>query len=205
MRGPFVLGGARARKPRQYLMNDKGLSRNEKSNPVETNETIHFSVRVLLGAGLRTCSALQKYATIISDSRVTWELLHTDGKETSIQLREEEFGLAEHTLLENWMRQENEMRCKHSLLVVKLMLTLVARRRIGAEAMPEGLSGILLHLLPEANNPTIQYGPIRKIPIPSPGFQLPASLSTQTDTDAARPWVNWADNVEEFFVPRETA
>ena len=109
-RGVFVLGGSRPRKPCQYLMNENGLAINPKAKPEPTNETIHYTVRVLLASGLWECRALTKYKMTIENSTVNWTLLHKDKRETKIHLSEDPYCEEEQNLLENWMRAENEKR-----------------------------------------------------------------------------------------------
>lgn len=44
MRGVYILGGLRLRKPHQTLIKENGLEVNPKDNPILTNETIYFTV-----------------------------------------------------------------------------------------------------------------------------------------------------------------
>lgn len=78
--------------------------------PVATGETMHFSVRVLLGTGLRSCPALRKYGTKIEQldgkTGVKWHLHHKTGMPTKIDLPEEHFSDSERQLLETWMKKE---------------------------------------------------------------------------------------------------
>jgi hypothetical protein len=68
-------------------MNTRGLYRNPKDTPVATNETMHWTVRVLLGTGLRECTALKKYAAEIEDDvGVKWNLYSRKNVQTAIHL-----------------------------------------------------------------------------------------------------------------------
>lgn len=106
MKGVYILGGSRLRKPHQTLVKESGSEVNSKDHPEPTNETIHFSVRVLLSSSLWRCEALTKYRLINADSTVIWKLLHKNGKETKIQLPEETLGPTERDLLTGWMQAE---------------------------------------------------------------------------------------------------
>ena len=55
MKGVYILGGSRPRKPHQTLVKESGLEVNPKDDPEPTNETIHFSVRVLLSSSPWRC------------------------------------------------------------------------------------------------------------------------------------------------------
>ena len=110
MRGLFLLGGSLPRKPGQYLMNNKGPYRTSKTVPVATGETIHFSVRVLLGTGLRSCPTLRKYSTEIEqlegETKVRWHLHSKTESRAKIELPEEYFSDYESQLLESWIEEE---------------------------------------------------------------------------------------------------
>ena len=116
MRGLFLLGGSLPRKPGQYLMNNQGPYRTSKTVPVATGETIHFSVRVLLGTGLRSCPTLSKYSTKIEqldgETTVGWHLHSKSVSHTKIDLPEEPFSDFERRLLESWMGGERRRSSK---------------------------------------------------------------------------------------------
>lgn len=118
MRGLFLLGGSLPRKPGQYLMNNQGPYRTAKTVPVATGETIHFSVRVLLGTGLRLCPTLSKYSTKIEqldgETKVRWHLHSKSVSHTKIDLPEEHFSDSERRLLESWMTGERGRTSKMS-------------------------------------------------------------------------------------------
>lgn len=88
-------------------MDTRGLYRNSKAMPVSTKETVHWTVRVLLGKGLRECAALKKYATKVeNDTSVIWSLCSRKNDPTTIRLPEDEFSPLEHKLLKFWMQAE---------------------------------------------------------------------------------------------------
>lgn len=99
MRGVFRFGGSKKRRPGRYLITEKGVRKIAKDEPVSTNETIHFSVRVLLGTRSRTCPALANYKTNIVNNEVIWRLSRKNGNETRTTLREETFTQVEEDLL----------------------------------------------------------------------------------------------------------
>ncbi|KAL8787477.1 MAG: hypothetical protein Q9195_007769 [Heterodermia aff. obscurata] len=109
MSGIFLLGGSRPRKPCQYLMCEKGLVRNPKDKPEVTQETIHFTVRILLETTLWTCSALKKYSRKESaDELPKWTLKDKNRKETKIQLSEEPICETQFSILNEWMQAQKE-------------------------------------------------------------------------------------------------
>ena len=124
MRGLFLLGGSLPRKPGQYLMNNQGPYRNSKIVPVATGETIHFSVRVLLCTGLRSCPTLSKYSTEIEpldgETKVRWHLHSKSVSHAKIDLPEEHFSDSERRLLESWMREEHKQSGKMSGISITL-------------------------------------------------------------------------------------
>ena len=136
-RGVFVLGGSRPRKPCQCLMSEEGLDINPKYNPVPTNETIHYTVRVLLASGLWECGALTKYEMTTENSTVNWTLLHKDKRKTEIHLSEDPYCIEEQDLLENWMKAENEKRKESSQ----------GHTKLGRGAEDSTILGILLPFL----------------------------------------------------------
>ena len=114
-------------------MNNEGLYKNNKDAPYATEETIHFSVRVLLGTGLRSCPALKKYGTVLQTSAasaksVEWRLYRRDGTPTAIRLPEETFSPLERELLETWMEEERRVRGKQHVTPVFATLLLTFSR-----------------------------------------------------------------------------
>ena len=91
-------------------MSENGLNRNPKDKPKRTNESIHSSVRILLGTTLWDCEALKKYDRVSTTdpSSIIWRLLHKDGKATRIQLPEESFCDSQRRILYNWMKAQKE-------------------------------------------------------------------------------------------------
>jgi hypothetical protein len=88
-------------------MDTSGPRRNPKANPVPTEETVHWTVRVLLGIGLRECAALKKYATRIENgTSAIWSLYSRKNVETAIRLPEDKFSGLEGDLLESWIQAE---------------------------------------------------------------------------------------------------
>jgi hypothetical protein len=99
-------------------MDTSGLYRNSKAEPVATNETVHWTVRVLLGTGLRECAALKKYATKIENgTSVIWRLYSRKNVQTAIQLPEDEFSPLESELLVSWMKAEGDCNGKAAYAV----------------------------------------------------------------------------------------
>ncbi|KAE8440705.1 hypothetical protein EG329_006791 [Mollisiaceae sp. DMI_Dod_QoI] len=164
MQGPFVLAGAKSRKPGQYLMNTSGLHKNPKSNPARTDETIHWTVRVLLGQGLRKCPALKKYATSIDNNmKLTWNLYSKKGAPTAIQLDEAEFSDLERDLLSSWMEAEINAQdgasgpSRQANFSYKIANKQFDRLLSSSPIEMRSLSNILNPLLDEARRPTILY------------------------------------------------
>ncbi|CZR67961.1 uncharacterized protein PAC_17860 [Phialocephala subalpina] len=178
-RGVFLFAGSQARKPCQYLMSEKGLLRNSKSNPTPTNETIHFTVRILLGTGRRTCAAMKKYHTSIVDKRVSWHLRTKRGRGTGICLAEDGFGDQERRLLRLWMDAEKDSVGTTSITIgsaVSINAGFGINAGVSVETShvtigaPEGalttnlpLSSLLLPFLGEVGNPTILYPNSEKV------------------------------------------
>ena len=91
-------------------MDEDGLKPNKKDAPVPTNETIHYTVRVLLASSFWECRALTKFQITPGNPTDTWTLLHKNTKETKIHLSEDPYCQEERELLENWMKVENKKR-----------------------------------------------------------------------------------------------
>ncbi|KAF2817752.1 uncharacterized protein BDZ99DRAFT_374890 [Mytilinidion resinicola] len=149
--GPFLLGGTKSRKPGQYLMNTHGLYRNPKTVPISTNETIHWTVRVLLGLGLRECPALRKYSTKLQNGTgIVWTLHSKGNVPRAVELREDEFCALEKDLLESWMKAEGYEQHAGANSGVSLGLFSEAKKYMS-------LSEILIPWLGETQKPTVHF------------------------------------------------
>jgi len=145
-------------------MNARGLYRNSKDYPVPTKETMHWTVRVLLGLHLRECPALHKYSTKLEgESRIIWTLhISRQKRETAIKLYEDEFSKLEHDLLISWAIAEGY----NNDLVTGVNFSAT----ISIGTVKRYLSDLLIPQLGEVNKPTIQFPPDS----PFPGWEDPA-------------------------------
>lgn len=160
------------RKPGQVLMNTHGLYKHSKDTKISTNETIHWSVRVLCGLGLRECPALRKYYTEFhDDTDVIWRLNSKQILPLAVQLREGEFREREKDLLKSWMASEGYAPKLGTVsgisanINASLGVSLEIAKGPGTmeSNVYRTLSDILMPLLGETQVPTIRF-PVEKWP-----------------------------------------
>ena len=145
------------RRPKRYLITEEGARKIPKDAPVSTNETIHFTVRVLLGTHLRTCPSLAKYRTSIDNNVVTWRLTRKNGNETRTCLREETFTPQEEGLLMQWLNADQAENDNTSLRDVLDQVTETGKAK--DTFVNIALGDILRQSLAEAREPKILFPP----------------------------------------------
>jgi hypothetical protein len=110
LKGIFQLGGSKKRRPGQYLWNDHGMYRVRKTGGDICNETMHFTVRALVGKGFAPVSRALKDAIPIftPDSKVIWNFPIGDQNQT-LPIPEDSASDYELDLLASWLQCEPTM------------------------------------------------------------------------------------------------